>query len=49
MEVDHTMELMTEETFGPVIPVMKFKDEAEVIALANDAIMDLVVAFGAKI
>lgn len=37
VDVDHTMELMTEETFGPVIPVMKFKDESEAIKLANDS------------
>jgi succinate-semialdehyde dehydrogenase / glutarate-semialdehyde dehydrogenase len=35
-EVDHTMRLMREETFGPVLPVMRFKTTAEAIALAND-------------
>ncbi len=39
--VDHTMTLMTEETFGPVVPVMKFKDEAEAAQLANDTIFGL--------
>jgi len=34
--VDHTMAVMTEETFGPVIPVMSFATDAEAIALAND-------------
>ena len=34
--VDHSMAVMTEETFGPVMPVMKYVDEAEAIALAND-------------
>jgi acyl-CoA reductase-like NAD-dependent aldehyde dehydrogenase len=34
--VDHTMEVMVEETFGPIIPVMAFKDVEEAIALAND-------------
>lgn len=29
------MELMTKETFGPVIPLQSFKDEDEAIALAN--------------
>ena len=37
VKVDHTMTLMTEETFGPVIPIMSFKDIDEAIALANDS------------
>jgi acyl-CoA reductase-like NAD-dependent aldehyde dehydrogenase len=35
--VDHSMVLMQEETFGPVIPVMKVADEEEAIELANDS------------
>jgi acyl-CoA reductase-like NAD-dependent aldehyde dehydrogenase len=31
------MQVMTEETFGPVMPVMKFSDEAEAVRLANDS------------
>lgn len=34
--VDHSMELMTEETFGPVLPIMRFRTEAEAIDLANE-------------
>jgi succinate-semialdehyde dehydrogenase / glutarate-semialdehyde dehydrogenase len=34
--VDHTMKVMREETFGPVIPVMAFDTLDEGIALAND-------------
>lgn len=34
--VDHTMEIMKEETFGPVIPLMPYKTFDEAIALAND-------------
>lgn len=30
------MKVFSEETFGPLAPLFKFKDEAEVIALAND-------------
>jgi acyl-CoA reductase-like NAD-dependent aldehyde dehydrogenase len=35
--VDHSMELMREETFGPIISVMRAKDEEEAIRLANDS------------
>ena len=37
VDVDHTMECMTEETFGPTLPVMKVKDVDEAIELANDS------------
>ncbi|MFD1825486.1 MULTISPECIES: aldehyde dehydrogenase family protein [Mumia] len=33
--VDHTMALMTEETFGPVLPVMAVGDLDEAVRLAN--------------
>lgn len=36
-KVDHTMELMREETFGPVLPLMTFQTEEEAIARANDS------------
>jgi acyl-CoA reductase-like NAD-dependent aldehyde dehydrogenase len=36
-EVDHTMRLMREETFGPILPVMRFDTIEEAIALANDS------------
>jgi acyl-CoA reductase-like NAD-dependent aldehyde dehydrogenase len=35
-EVNHSMKVMTEETFGPVIGVMKVKNDDEAIALMND-------------
>jgi succinate-semialdehyde dehydrogenase/glutarate-semialdehyde dehydrogenase len=35
--VDHSMAVMREETFGPVIPVMPFDTEAEAVRLANDS------------
>ncbi len=35
-DVDHSMKLMTEETFGPVIPVMAYDSVDEAVALAND-------------
>ncbi|MGD2294520.1 MAG: aldehyde dehydrogenase family protein [Candidatus Aminicenantes bacterium] len=36
-QVDHSMKIMTEETFGPVIPVMTFLNTEEAIRLANDS------------
>lgn len=35
--VDHSMLLMREETFGPVLPVRSFTTEDEAVALANDS------------
>ncbi|GAA2737791.1 aldehyde dehydrogenase family protein [Actinocorallia aurantiaca] len=34
--VDHSMRLMREETFGPIIPVMAYDGADEAVALAND-------------
>jgi len=39
--VDHTMELMRDETFGPVLPIMTFKTDDEAVRLANDSIYGL--------
>jgi acyl-CoA reductase-like NAD-dependent aldehyde dehydrogenase len=36
-DVDHSMDVMREETFGPLIPVMRVKDADEAVALANDS------------
>src|SRR4051794_21032613 len=36
-DVDHSMLCMTEETFGPTLPIMKVSDEDEAIRLANDS------------
>jgi len=35
--VDHTMAAMREETFGPVLPIMRVADAEEAIRLANDS------------
>lgn len=37
VDVDHSMACMTEETFGPTLPVMRVADEAEAVVLANDS------------
>jgi acyl-CoA reductase-like NAD-dependent aldehyde dehydrogenase len=37
VDVDHTMACMREETFGPLLPIMKVSSEDEAIALANDS------------
>jgi acyl-CoA reductase-like NAD-dependent aldehyde dehydrogenase len=37
VDVDHTMDAMTEETFGPTMPIMKVADAEEAIRLANDS------------
>jgi acyl-CoA reductase-like NAD-dependent aldehyde dehydrogenase len=36
-DVDHSMTAMTEETFGPTLPVMKVADAEEAIRQANDS------------
>jgi succinate-semialdehyde dehydrogenase/glutarate-semialdehyde dehydrogenase len=35
-DVDHNMRVMREETFGPVLPIRSFRDDAEGVRLAND-------------
>lgn len=37
VDVDHSMRIMREETFGPVIPMMAYKTFDEAIRLANDS------------
>lgn len=46
--VTHEMAVMTEETFGPVIPVMKVKDDAEAIRLMNDSQFGLTASIWTK-
>jgi acyl-CoA reductase-like NAD-dependent aldehyde dehydrogenase len=36
VDVDHSMKIMTEETFGPTLPIMKVADADEAVRLAND-------------
>ncbi len=35
VDVDDSMQVMTEETFGPIIPIVKVNDAAEALRLAN--------------
>jgi acyl-CoA reductase-like NAD-dependent aldehyde dehydrogenase len=37
VDVDHSMKIMTEETFGPTLPIMKVRDAEEAVRLANDS------------
>ena len=37
VDVDHSMKVMREETFGPAIPLMTYRSFDEAIALANDS------------
>jgi acyl-CoA reductase-like NAD-dependent aldehyde dehydrogenase len=39
--VDHTMEVMRDETFGPLLPVMKVRNEDEALELTNDSAFGL--------
>ena len=36
-DVNHDMKIMRDETFGPVVAIMKVRDEHEAIKLANDS------------
>jgi acyl-CoA reductase-like NAD-dependent aldehyde dehydrogenase len=36
-DVDHNMRVMREETFGPVLSIASFRDDAEAVRLANDS------------
>jgi succinate-semialdehyde dehydrogenase/glutarate-semialdehyde dehydrogenase len=36
-EVTHDMLVMTEESFGPILPILRVRDESEALRLANDS------------
>ena len=46
--VNHSMKVMTEETFGPIMPVMSFSTVEEAVNLANDSIYGLSAAVFAE-
>lgn len=41
VDVDHSMACMTDETFGPTLPIMKVSSVAEAVRLANDSVYGL--------
>ncbi len=43
-QVDHTMRVMTEESFGPVVGIMKVANDEEAIGLMNDSDLGLTAA-----
>lgn len=48
VNVDHTMEIMLEESFGPVVGIMKVKNDAEAISLMNDSRYGLTASIWTK-
>jgi betaine-aldehyde dehydrogenase len=49
VDVDHSMKVMRDETFGPVVGVMKVRDTEEAVRLANDTRYGLAASvFGEK-
>ena len=49
VDVDHSMKVMREETFGPVVGVMKVRDAEEALRFANDTRYGLAASvFGEK-
>jgi acyl-CoA reductase-like NAD-dependent aldehyde dehydrogenase len=48
VDVDHTMRVMRDESFGPVVGIMKVKDDAEAISLMNDSEFGLTASLWTK-
>ncbi|MCA9901080.1 MAG: aldehyde dehydrogenase family protein, partial [Anaerolineales bacterium] len=48
VNVDHSMKIMREETFGPVVPIMMVDDERHAIQLANDSNLGLSASVWSK-
>jgi len=41
VDVDHSMRVMTEESFGPVVGIMRVRDDDEAVRLMNDSVYGL--------
>lgn len=41
VDVTHDMKIMSEETFGPILPIIRVRDEEEALRLANDSMYGL--------
>ena len=48
VDVDHGMELMTEERFGPVVGIMKVRNDDEAVKLMNDSQYGLTASLWGK-
>ncbi len=48
VDVDHSMRVMRDESFGPVVGIMKVKDDEEAIALMNDSAFGLTASLWTK-
>ena len=48
LDVDHTMDCMREETFGPTLPIMKVADADEGVRLSNDSPFGLAASIWTK-
>lgn len=48
VDVDHAMDFMREETFGPAVGIMKVNGDAEALALMNDCKYGLTVSLWTK-
>lgn len=47
-DVDHRMRVMTEESFGPVVGIMKVKSDEEAVRLMNDSVYGLTASIWTK-
>jgi acyl-CoA reductase-like NAD-dependent aldehyde dehydrogenase len=48
VNVDHSMRVMKEESFGPVVGIMPVRDDAEAMALMNDSPYGLTASIWTK-